>query len=69
MARIERAIISVTDKSGIVDFAKALSHYLADYLPGQRNVSANTVKSYRDTFKLFCTTANRAAIYPLKGSV
>jgi site-specific recombinase XerD len=35
------------------DFAKALSHYLAVYLPGQRNVSANTVKLYRDTFKLF----------------
>ncbi len=35
------------------DFAKALSHYLGVYLPGQRNVSANTVKSYRDTFKLF----------------
>ncbi len=35
------------------DFAKALSHYLAVYLPGQRNVSANTIKSYRDTFKLF----------------
>ena len=34
------------------DFAKALSHYLGVYLPGQRNVSANTVKSYRDTFKL-----------------
>ncbi len=27
MARIERAIISVTDKSGIVDFAKALSKF------------------------------------------
>jgi integrase/recombinase XerD len=35
------------------DFAQAPSHYLAVYLPGQRNVSANTVKSYRDTFKLF----------------
>jgi site-specific recombinase XerD len=35
------------------DFAKALSHYLAIYLPGQRNVSPNTIKSYRDTFKLF----------------
>jgi integrase/recombinase XerD len=34
------------------DFAKALSHYLGVYLPGQRNVSTNTVKSYRDTFKL-----------------
>ena len=35
------------------DFAKALSHYLSIYLPGQRNVSLNTIKSYRDTFKLF----------------
>jgi integrase/recombinase XerD len=35
------------------DFAKALTHYLAGYLPGQRNVSSNTIKSYRDTFKLF----------------
>lgn len=34
------------------DFAKALSHYPGIYLPGQRNVSSNTVKSYRDTFKL-----------------
>jgi site-specific recombinase XerD len=35
------------------DFAKALSRYLSIYLPGQRNVSPNTIKSYRDTFKLF----------------
>ena len=35
------------------DFAKALSHYLGVYLPGQRNLSTNTLKSYRDTFKLF----------------
>ena len=35
------------------DFAKALSHYLGVYLPGQRNVSTNTIQSYRDTFKLF----------------
>ena len=34
------------------DFAKALSNYLSMYLPGQRNVSTNTIKSYRDTFKL-----------------
>ena len=34
-------------------FAKALSRYLSVYLPGQRNVSPNTIKSYRDTFKLF----------------
>ncbi len=37
------------------DFAKALSHYLGAYLPGQRNASPNTIKSYRDTFKLFLT--------------
>ena len=35
------------------DFAKALSQYLGVYLPGQRNLSTNTLKSYRDTFKLF----------------
>ena len=34
------------------DFSKALTHYLSNYLPGQRNVSPNTIKSYRDTFKL-----------------
>lgn len=34
------------------DFAKALSRYLGVYLPGQRNASTNTLKSYRDTFKL-----------------
>ena len=37
------------------DFAKALSQYLSAYLPGQRNVSPNTIKSYRETFKLFLT--------------
>ena len=35
------------------DLAQALSHYLGMYLPSQRNVSPNTIKSYRDTFKLF----------------
>ena len=37
------------------DFARALSTYLSLYLPGQRNVSPNTIKSYRDTFKLLLT--------------
>ncbi len=37
------------------DFAKALSQYLTSYLPGQRNVSPNTIRSYRHTFKLFLT--------------
>lgn len=33
------------------DFARILTRYLADFLPGQRNLSPNTIKSYRDTFK------------------
>ena len=39
------------------DFARTLTRFLSDYLPGQRNVSTNTIKSYRDTFKqllIFC---------------
>lgn len=35
------------------DFAKSLRRYLTDFLPGQRNVSQNTIKSYRDTFKQY----------------
>lgn len=34
------------------DFAKYLTKFLADYLPSQKNVSKNTILSYRDTFKL-----------------
>jgi integrase/recombinase XerD len=37
------------------DFAKALSSYFSSYLPGQRNVSSHTIKSYRNTFRLFLT--------------
>jgi site-specific recombinase XerD len=37
------------------DFAKYLTYFLAQYLPGQRNASPNTVASYRDTFKLLLT--------------
>ncbi|MBV7275715.1 site-specific integrase [Clostridium sp. PL3] len=33
------------------DFAKILTRYLAEFLPGQRNVSLNTIRSYRDTYK------------------
>jgi site-specific recombinase XerD len=39
------------------DFAKYLTGYLSIYLPGQRNLSSNTIASYRDAFKLlllFC---------------
>lgn len=34
------------------DFARCLSMFLTDYLAGQRNLSVNTIKSYRDTFAL-----------------
>lgn len=39
------------------DFAKHLTTFFSSYLPGQVNVSINTILSYRDTFKLllvFC---------------
>lgn len=35
------------------NFAYYLSGYLAKYLPAQVGLSANTIKSYRDTFVLF----------------
>ena len=35
------------------DFARLLTNYLSKFLPAQRNLSANTIKSYRDTFRLF----------------
>jgi integrase/recombinase XerD len=35
------------------DFATHLTAFLTDYLAGQRNLSPNTIKSYRDTFVLF----------------
>jgi len=34
------------------DFSYHLSKFITDYLAGQRNLSTNTIKSYRDTFKL-----------------
>lgn len=34
-------------------FARILQKYLVQYLPMQRNVSVNTIKSYRDTLTLF----------------
>ncbi|MFQ5732131.1 MAG: site-specific integrase [Planctomycetaceae bacterium] len=39
------------------DFARHLTRYLGEYLPAQRNVTPNTIKSYRDVFTLllrFC---------------
>jgi len=34
------------------DFSIYLTRFLSDYLPGQKNVSPNTLRSYRDSFKL-----------------
>lgn len=35
------------------DFARYMTAFLSGYLPGQRNVSVNTVAAYRDAFRLF----------------
>jgi site-specific recombinase XerD len=35
------------------DFPHYLTIFLSQYLPGQKNLSTNTIASYRDTFKLF----------------
>ena len=35
------------------DFAKHLSRFLSEYLPHERNVSPNTIASYRDAFLQF----------------
>jgi integrase/recombinase XerD len=37
------------------NFAKYLSGFLTKYLPGERNVSPNTILAYRDTFVQFIT--------------
>lgn len=37
------------------DFAKHLSKFLSEYLPYERNMSPNTVASYRDTFVQYIT--------------
>ncbi len=44
------------------DFARHLSAFLTQYLPGQRNLSTNTIASYRDAMKLFlvfCETVGK----------
>lgn len=52
------------------DFPQYLTIFLSQYLPGQKNLSTNTIASYRDTFKLFlifCEKEKR--IYPEKLSI
>jgi len=44
------------------DFARHLCGFLSQYLPGQRNLSTNTIASYRDAVKLFlvfCETVHK----------
>ena len=40
------------------DFARTLTRFLSEHLPVQRNVSTNTIKSYRDAFKQLLTFCN-----------
>jgi site-specific recombinase XerD len=47
------------------DFAKYLTEFLSVYLPAQKNVSKNTIYSYRNTFKLlisFCQENKKIAV-------
>lgn len=47
------------------DFARHLMSFLSKYLPGQRNLSTNTIASYRDAFKLFlifCETEKKIKV-------
>ncbi len=50
------------------DFSILLTKYLTYFLPVQRNLSANTIKSYRDTFKLllsYCRDVKKLTIAKL----
>jgi integrase/recombinase XerD len=37
------------------NFARVTTKYFSDFLSGQRNVSPNTIKSYRNTFRQLLT--------------
>jgi len=45
------------------DFSILLTSFLSKYLPGQRNLSNNTIISYRDNFKLFLTYCSNVKKY------
>ena len=45
--------------SAIADFAKLLALFFSRYLMQQRQVSPNTIASYRDTFRLLVNYANK----------
>lgn len=48
------------------DFSIHLTSFLSDYLPLQRNVSKNTIKSYRDTFKLLLLFCEQEEVIPIE---
>ena len=48
------------------DFSMHLTSFLSDYLPLQRNVSKNTIKSYRDTFKLLLLFCEQEEAIPIE---
>jgi site-specific recombinase XerD len=49
------------------DFAIRLTNFLGEYLPAQKNVSPNTIKAYRDAFKLLLRYCRDClAVYPEK---
>lgn len=51
------------------DFSYYTSKFFQSYLPGSRNVSINTILSYRDTFKILLTyMRDRKSIEPSKVS-
>ena len=51
------------------DFSYYTSKFFQSYLPGSRNVSINTILSYRDTFKILLTyIRDRKSIEPAKVS-
>ncbi|SHJ33552.1 Site-specific recombinase XerD [Dethiosulfatibacter aminovorans DSM 17477] len=37
------------------DFSRYLTRFFSTYLPAQKNFSANTISSYKDSFKIFLT--------------
>jgi len=49
------------------DFANHLTEFLSVYLPSQKNVSKNTIYSYRDTFKLLLKYCRTSKPYPWSG--
>ena len=46
------------------EFAILVSKYLADYLPVQKNLSRNTILSYRNTFMLLLTFMQQVKVVP-----